>query len=57
MKELKRNKDTGEMEVWEDGKKVGIILGMGDLEGGERDGERIEGSDRGLHGGGDRQAP
>lgn len=57
MKELKRNKDTGEMEVWEDGKKVGIILGMGDLEGGERDGERAEGSDRGLHGGGDRQAP
>lgn len=30
MKELKRNKDTGVVEVWEDGKKVGEIVTMGD---------------------------
>lgn len=30
MKELKRNPDTGVVEVWEDGKKVGEIRTMGD---------------------------
>lgn len=30
MKEFIRNKDTGALEVWEDGKKVGEIRTMGD---------------------------
>ena len=30
MKELVRNKDTGILEVWEDGVKVGEIITMGD---------------------------
>ena len=30
MKEIKRNKETGILEVWEDGKKVGEIVTMGD---------------------------
>ena len=30
MKELKRNKNTGIVEVWENGKKVGEIVTMGD---------------------------
>lgn len=38
MKELKRNVETGLVEVWEDGVKIGTIFGMGDLEGGERTG-------------------
>ena len=36
MKEFKRNKKTGFLEVWEDGKKVGEIITMGD-EIGERE--------------------
>lgn len=39
MKELRRNPDTGIVEVWEDGKKVGEIYGMGDL---EEDDSRVE---------------
>ena len=31
MKELKRNKNTGRVEVWENGKKVGEVITMGDL--------------------------
>lgn len=31
MKELKRNKDTGIVEVWENGVKVGEIITMGDV--------------------------
>ena len=31
MKEFIRNKETGILEVWEDGKKIGEILTMGDL--------------------------
>ena len=30
MIEFKRNKKTGIVEVWKDGKKVGEILNMGD---------------------------
>jgi hypothetical protein len=30
MIEFKRNKDTGIVEVWKDGKKVGEITTMGD---------------------------
>ena len=30
MKEFKRNVDTGVLEVWEDGKKIGEIITMGD---------------------------
>ena len=30
MIEFKRNNDTGILEVWEDGKKVGEIFTMGD---------------------------
>ena len=30
MKEFKRNKETGILEVWEDGKKVGEVITMGD---------------------------
>ena len=30
MKEFKRNKKTGILEVWENGKKVGEIITMGD---------------------------
>lgn len=30
MKSLKRNKDTGIVEVWENGVKVGEIITMGD---------------------------
>lgn len=30
MIEFKRNKDTGIVEVWKDGKKVGEIVNMGD---------------------------
>lgn len=30
MKEFKRNKETGILEVWEDGKKIGEISTMGD---------------------------
>ena len=28
--EFKRNKDTGILEVWKDGKKIGEIITMGD---------------------------
>lgn len=31
MKEFIRNKETGILEVWEDGKKIGEINTMGDL--------------------------
>lgn len=30
MKELRRNPDTGIVEVWEDGKKIGEIRTIGD---------------------------
>lgn len=30
MIEFKRNKETGIVEVWKDGKKVGEIVNMGD---------------------------
>ena len=30
MIEFKRNNDTGEVEVWKDGKKIGEIKTMGD---------------------------
>ena len=30
MKEFKRKKETGILEVWEDGKKIGEIITMGD---------------------------
>ena len=30
MKEFRRNKETGILEVWENGKKVGEIITMGD---------------------------
>lgn len=30
MKEFKYNKETGILEVWEDGKKIGEIITMGD---------------------------
>lgn len=30
MKEFKRNLETGILEVWEDGKKVGEVITMGD---------------------------
>ncbi len=30
MIEFKRNKKTGEVEVWKDGKKTGVIQTMGD---------------------------
>lgn len=30
MKEFIRNKETGILEVWEDGEKVGEIITMGD---------------------------
>lgn len=38
MKEFIRNKETGILEVWEDGKKIGEIRTMGD--------EIIRGNDR-----------
>ena len=31
MKELKRNKETGQVEVWENGIKIGEIITMGDV--------------------------
>lgn len=31
MKEFKRNKETGILEVWEDNKKIGEIITIGDL--------------------------
>ena len=31
MKEFKRNKETGILEVWEDGKKIGEVDTMGDF--------------------------
>jgi hypothetical protein len=31
MKELKRNKKTGIVEVWENGKKIGEIVTIGDM--------------------------
>lgn len=30
MTEFKRNKETGILEVWKDGKKVGEVITMGD---------------------------
>lgn len=30
MKEFKRNKKTGILEVWENGKKIGEVITMGD---------------------------
>ena len=30
MKEFKRNKETGILEVWENGKKIGEMITMGD---------------------------
>lgn len=30
MKEFKRNKETGILEVWENGKKIGEVITMGD---------------------------
>ena len=30
MKEFRRNKETGILEVWENGKKIGEIITMGD---------------------------
>lgn len=37
MVEFKRNKETGILEVWEGGKKVGAVITMGDEVGGSRD--------------------
>lgn len=31
MKEFKRNEETGILEVWEDNKKIGEIITIGDL--------------------------
>lgn len=31
MVEFKRNKETGELETWKDGQKVGTIVTMGDI--------------------------
>lgn len=30
MREFKRNKETGILEVWENGKKIGEVITMGD---------------------------
>lgn len=35
MKEFKRNKETGVLEVWENGKKIGEVITMGDEINGE----------------------
>lgn len=40
MKEFKRNKETGILEVWEDGKKVGEVITMGDVINAEEDKNR-----------------
>lgn len=32
MRTLKRNEETGAVEAWEDGKKVGEVISMGDIE-------------------------
>lgn len=40
MKEFRRNKETGILEVWENGKKVGEIITMGDEVNGEDDNKR-----------------
>ncbi len=38
MIEFKRNKETGILEVWKDGKKTGEVITMGDnVDGTERD--------------------
>jgi len=38
--ELKRNKETGIVEVWDKGKKIGEVITMGDLIDGSEDRER-----------------
>lgn len=40
MIEFKRNKETGIVEVWKNGKKVGEIVTMGDLIMKEQDDEK-----------------
>lgn len=39
--EYKRNKETGILEVWQNGKKIGEVITMGDmLNGNEGEGDR-----------------
>ena len=40
MIELKRNKETGIVETWKDGKKIGEVITMGDMINGGNESQR-----------------